>query len=363
LLSVEIYSQYESVLPFCVYANGKLFEGSVNLNILLSGVLVFFFLCGCDKGVPVEDSKNPCGRSIPCTSYDLSNAPPGKIVFSAVTEYGIRDSVYNNYYDQQQLFMVNPDGTELQQITDFKLEVYELTLSPDGSRIAFTSWGPEGTGVNTQYIYVYGRSDSSLFRLSDFPLGEPQGLTWSPDGKRIAYYFCVNCEGFGTNDEIFVIDVETKQIARLTDTLAADSRPTWSPHGTQIAFYSNRDDPITRQGELYIIDIETGALSRLTCTPESEGIPSWSPDGCHLAFSYQSKLQIIDLREPSAKNAVSSFGIFGGQIRWSPDAKELAQLDGFSLYVLSADGTGRRLVHQFPQGVSAYRSLQWVAVP
>lgn len=322
---------------------------------------VYFLLYGCDSGVTVQDQDNQCGQPIPCTPLDLSNAPPGKIVFSAITEYAVRDSVYNSlrdtfdisYYNQVQLFMINPDGTDLQQITDFDFDVNELMLSPGGSKIAFTSWGPQGVGINTRYIYVYDRSDSSLSRMSDFPLGEPSLLSWSPEGKRVAYVHCVDCEGFGTNNEIFVIDVEAKRIERLTDSQAADTGTSWSPNGKQVVFYSNRDDPVTRKGDLYVVDVQTKAVNRLTCTSESEGIPWWSPQGCQIAYGFQGFLHILELNTKVSTKVIplgpQTVGPVGGYTAWSPDGKRLARLEGEKRYLsLAKMEQEKRFWQNFP---------------
>ncbi|MFQ5795298.1 MAG: TolB family protein [Candidatus Bipolaricaulia bacterium] len=57
--------------------------------------------------------------------------------------------------------------------------------------------------------------------------------------------------------------------------------PAWSPDGTRVAFVSNRDGNL----EIYIVDMQSGAVNRLTNNESNEIAPTWSPDGTQIIFS------------------------------------------------------------------------------
>jgi TolB protein len=85
-----------------------------------------------------------------------------------------------------------------------------------------------------------------------------------------------------------------------------DRDPEFSPDGKSLAFASNRNG----RWDLYILDLASGAIQRLTNTPEYDGRPSYSPDGLYLAVEKYS-------------NGHFSIGIIpadgGAALYWSPD--------------------------------------------
>ncbi len=66
-------------------------------------------------------------------------------------------------------------------------------------------------------------------------IGEVLNPTWSPDGTRVA--FSANAGGLS---DLFVIDLETEEVTRLTNDGYADLHPAWSPDGEWIAFSTDR---------------------------------------------------------------------------------------------------------------------------
>ena len=67
---------------------------------------------------------------------------------------------------------------------------------------------------------------------------------------------------------------------RLTNNIADDVSPSWSPDGTRIAFVSSRDGNY----EIYIMNPGGIGQTRLTNNIFSDVNPSWSPDGTRIAF-------------------------------------------------------------------------------
>ena len=61
---------------------------------------------------------------------------------------------------------------------------------------------------------------------------QPQGATWSPDGKRIVFF---NVDGMWRVAEMSVLDVATGTVTKIHDSLPQPGTPTWSPDGKRIA--------------------------------------------------------------------------------------------------------------------------------
>jgi Tol biopolymer transport system component len=73
-------------------------------------------------------------------------------------------------------------------------------------------------------------------------------------------------------------------VTRLTNNLASDEFPRWSPDGEKITFQSNRDGNF----EIYVMNAADGGNpTRLTNNNAIDGSPSWSPDGEKITFGSQ----------------------------------------------------------------------------
>ena len=76
------------------------------------------------------------------------------------------------------------------------------------------------------------------------------------------------------------MNADGSNVTRLTNNLAADDRPIWSPDGKQIAFVSSRDG----NPEIYLMNADGSNQTRLTDHPARDVYPGWSPDGTRILF-------------------------------------------------------------------------------
>jgi len=94
----------------------------------------------------------------------------------------------------------------------------------------------------------------------------------SPDGKRVAFV-----RNIGGNYDIWMQDVDGSDLMQLTDNEFGDFEPAWSPDGKRIAFVSNRHSKgEVLETSIYVVDVQSGQVQRLTNAPRAtDGAPAW----------------------------------------------------------------------------------------
>ena len=236
-------------------------------------------------------------------SYPGTN---GKIAFSARV---------NNFWA---IFIMNADGTNVQQLTDGTKYDVSPCWSPDGTKIAF---GRSVQGFADSTIWVMNSDGSGLRQLT---LGGYQNApAWSPDGTRIMF----DREESGSNDGIYVIDANGP-IGPGTLKIAGGFRPSWSPDGTKIVFVSSTL-------AIAVADANTWTVIATLATGFS---PCWSPDGSKIVFS--NSLGVISVMNADG-SGMTSLNVNGDAPNWSPDGTKIVFATGeASVLIMNADGSG-----------------------
>ncbi|MYE35828.1 MAG: hypothetical protein F4X23_13340 [Gemmatimonadales bacterium] len=192
------------------------------------------------------------------------------------------------------IYTAQPDGSDVRVISSSPGYDAEPTLSPDGSRIVFTS-----TRDGDLNIYSMNPDGSDVQQLTDEP-GYDGGPFYSPDGTKIVYrarypeseeeladYQALLADGLvrpGVLD-IYVMDADGSNRIRLTDNGAANFAPFFHPSGEKVIFSSNLNDPDGRNFDLFLINLDGTGLEQVTFSEEFESFPMFSPDGRFLVFA------------------------------------------------------------------------------
>ena len=143
-------------------------------------------------------------------------------------------------------------------------------FSPDGQTILFTRNNPK----NNQFqIMLMDRNGDNLRNI---PQIQGWDTTWSPDGKRIL--FASSRDG---SNQLFTVNLEGKQLTRITNLPAIRGRSDWSPDGQSIVTYSGE----AWQREVYIMNADGSNVRQLTPSGGNSQGPSFSPDGKWVAFT------------------------------------------------------------------------------
>ena len=266
-----------------------------------------------------------------------SNATTGAVSHSAiafVTDRDGPDAIGD--FGNQEIYTMNPDGSEQRRLTHEKAADNSPTFSPDGKRIAFGSQRSGGFE-----IFVMNADGSDQKQLTHFTaLGRGAiAPAWSPDGRRIAFVTRISPIA------IYVMNVDGTGVTKVSDDGGGASNPAWSPDGRKIAFNSRR----TGKPQLYLMDADGGNSRRLTSDDAADRLPAWSPDGKLIAFESdrggEFKIYVMNA-DGSEQHRVSSQPGADGHPAWSPDGKHIVfhktVLGHGQVYVMDADGSNTR---------------------
>ncbi len=154
----------------------------------------------------------------------------------------------------------------------------EPAVSPDGSRVAFTR---NAGGTTTLWLADLDTPDGQPFANARELVPRPrfqQVYTpkWSPDGRRIAYSTWTD----GGYRDIEIVDVDTGKTTALQHDRWLDTGPVFSPDGKQLFWSSDRGGI----ANIFVRDLATGATKQVTNVINGAYQPDVSPDGKHLAY-------------------------------------------------------------------------------
>jgi Tol biopolymer transport system component len=278
------------------------------------------------------------------------------------------------------LWLVAPDGSEPHQLTD-AVHVIWPVWSPDRSQIAFLAPDPEDPMGNVS-LYRIAVDGSTPERLVD-GVSAHAPPSWSPDGTRIAY------TSFAGYDPVYesgaisvrVLDVETGEETDLTGAeYALAFNPSWSPAGTEIAFIVKHqglgERPQHAPGDVMIADLGelgkdgfedvtdgavrdvwsvswsprgdellmyslfgqtwyeppstsirmlnrvTGEINQLAGIDERPTMPVWSPDGTRFAYTAE-ETSIVLADSSGTQHELEADAALSGEVTWSPDGQAL----------------------------------------
>lgn len=189
------------------------------------------------------------------------------------------------------------------------------------------------TGNNE--IFVMNSDGSGPQRITDDPASDVDPAI-SPDGRYIVF----TSTRSGNND-IFITESGGGPAVNLTNNAANDGWARWSPNGRQIVFHSNRDGKF----EIYIMNIDGSSPTRITNSPGVDQYPDWSPDGKEIVFRRDNNIYVLDLTNGQVQRLTAAPPLNQMPV-WSPNGKEIAFMsarDGYpSVFLMNADGSDQR---------------------
>lgn len=208
----------------------------------------------------------------------------------------VSDRVTKNF----RIWKIPLAGGQPQRVSGQLSEVSNIAVSPTGidgqPSLAYTEYMSD-TNILIEDISGNKAQSGQTTHCTINSTQADHSPQFSPDGTKIV--FISDRSGF---EELWLADKDCSNIRQIT-TLKEKGigSPRWSPDGRSIAF----DRYVERQSEVFIIEIESGRLQRLTDRPHSDFLPAWSQDGREIFFC-------SELRSNVARE-IWRVPVFGGQ--------------------------------------------------
>ena len=192
------------------------------------------------------------------------------------------------------IYVADLNGKIVNQFTDEPGYDAEATLSPDGSKIVFTS-----TRSGDLELFTMDTDGSNVHQVTD-ELGYDGGAFFSPDGTKLVFrasrpqtkeakkdYNDLLKQNLvqPTEMEIYVCDVDGSNMQKITNLGGANWAPYFHPSGEKILFSTNHHVKSGRQFNIFSVNLDGSALEQITFDPAFDAFPMFSYDGKYLAFS------------------------------------------------------------------------------
>ncbi len=242
----------------------------------------------------------------------------------------------SNRTGHKEIWVMDPDGSNQRQISHFNSLSIEPAVSPDGTKIAFTSFAKGNPAIfilstDTGRRLPFYNQVASVNETPDF----------APDGKQLLY--SSSASGW---TQIYAANIDGSNLRRISSTRALEVEPKVNPKtGTDMVFVSGRSGP----QQIYRMNMDGADVQRLSNGEGEASNPSWNPDGQHIAFSWTRGFATgnfnVFVMDVASRNYVQLTHDAGRNENptWAPDGRHLAFMStrtrSEQIWTMLADGS------------------------
>ena len=280
-------------------------------------------------------------RNVP-TSGDTQIVPPAVVVYSSLAFSPDGNYIYfrkarnavQTYFDLYRSSVLGGSPQTIVQNIDS-----DITFSPDAQRIAYVrSNDPEDGKYRLLSANINGGDERILEIVTSSSSNFPRSLSWSPDGKTIAYGRFQPDNAVGGVDVLDLASGKARKFARFDDKGISELK--WLPDGHALLIVY-QDSPTRVQ--IGSISYPRGQFQPVTRDVNRYSTLTLSSDGKTLATIQVRVAQSLSLI-PTSQTKTNSTVLPQAQVlsgfNWSTDGKLLVS-DGTNLFNMGTDGNNR----------------------
>ena len=245
------------------------------------------------------------------------------------------------YFNRKgQIWKLNPENKKATQVIDFATGAGGVVFNTQGTRMLFTS--EVYPDCQTEACNKQRLEEKKNSKVKARVIGHLFYRHWNRwlEGKR-SHVFVADADGQNIKD-VTPGDYDTPPLD-----LGSGHDYTFSPDGKEICFVRNTDPMVaaSTNNDLFIEDLATGKISRLTANKGNDNNPNYSPDGRYIAYASmeragfeadRQRLMLYDRQTKATRELTKGFDLSVSSILWSPDGKEIyftvAENGSISLY-------------------------------
>ena len=181
------------------------------------------------------------------------------------------------------LWVIDIENQKISQITDEQFVVGGFDVSPDSARVAFSArYTNRRNDADKNEIYIVELSSGEISRLTDN--NAPESVSeWSPDGKMFTLTAADDKEWMNRNTKIWLLDPVLGEHRLLSDGFEGSPRQAvWTPDGGYLLFSGQQGT----NTNLFRMNAQNGEFEKLTDFQGSMSISSWSSDRTKYVYSF-----------------------------------------------------------------------------
>ena len=210
----------------------------------------------------------------------------------------------------KKLAIMDQDGANHRHLTSGKELVLTPRFNPTKQEITYLSYFK-----NLPRVYLLNIETGNQEVVGDFP-GMTFAPRFSPDGSKIIMSLAKD-----GNSDIYVMDLKSRVVTRLTTNSAIDTSPSYSPDGKKITFNSDRGG----SQQIYVMDNDGRNQKRISNKGGNYATPVWSPRGDLIAFTknFKGSYAIGVMRTNGEGERLLTENWYQEAPSWSPNGRVL----------------------------------------
>ncbi len=262
-------------------------------------------------------------------------------VFGAKSLIGSRIIFVSDRTGSKEIWSMSYDGTDQRQITRYNTISTFPSVSPDGKKLAFTSWlrgRPE--------IVLFSLESNRRLNFYNQQASMNAFVDFTPDSKQVIFSSTAN----GGAAQLFTANIDGSGLRRVTASNAIEVEPKINPKtGADIVWVSGRSG----MPQIYRMHIDGADAQRLSNGEGEATNPAWAPNGQQIAFAWTKGFEpgnynifVMDVTDSSKLVQLTNNEGRNENPSWAPDNVHIAYASkrgrSSQIWTMTADGKDKK---------------------